>query len=212
MIKLYGIALSNYTNMIKAVLAEKGIDYEMVIVPPSQHPDYLAKSPMGRVPCLETAGGFLSETKPILDYLEDLKPSPALLPSEPYQRAKVRELAQTLELYVELVARKGIGQIFGKELPDHMKKTMARNLPLGIAAVRSLAKFSPWIAGDQFTYADVFAYYTFGLADMLAKPATGIDLYAEIPGATDWFKMVGERPAIKAVDAAMMEARAKMSA
>lgn len=210
MIKLYGVALSNYTNTIKAALAEKGIDYEMVIVPPSQQLDYLAKSPMGKVPCIETDGGFLSETQPILDYLEEYKPSPALLPSEPYPRAKVRELVQTLELYVELVARKGIGQLFGKELPDHVKKTMARDLPQGIAAVRALAKFSPWIAGDHFTYADIFGYYTFVLADMLAKPATGIDLYAELPGAARWFKMVGERDAIKAVDAAMMEARAKM--
>jgi len=93
---------------------------------PSQDAAYLAKSPMGKVPCLVTERGPITETHAILDYLEDLQPEPPLLPSDPFERAKVRELVQALELYVELVARKGIGSIFGREVPEHIKKGMAR--------------------------------------------------------------------------------------
>src|SRR5262245_2654867 len=116
MIKLYGFALSNYFSMVKAVLLEKGIEFELVETRTSQESDYLAKSPMGKVPCIETEHGFLSETQVILEYLEELKPEPALLPRDPFQRAKVRELARGLELYIELPARTCYGPVFfGRE-------------------------------------------------------------------------------------------------
>ena len=49
--KLYGIALSDYTNMVRTALSEKGLDYEFVIEFPNQEDSYLARSPMGKVPC-----------------------------------------------------------------------------------------------------------------------------------------------------------------
>jgi glutathione S-transferase len=210
MIKLHGIALSNYTNVVRTALVEKGIPYEFVVAMPSQEDDYLAKSPMGKVPCLETDEGFLAETHPILDYLEEIHPVPTLLPSTPFARAKVRELVQSLELYIELAARKGLGLLFGRDVPDHVKESMKRELPKGLAAVGRLVKFSPWIAGDQFTYADLFGYYTFALGNLLAKGNADIDLLAGLPGAAEWFARVGARDSVKAADADMAKAQAAM--
>ena len=47
MIKLYGAPLSNYYNMVKVALLEKGLAFEEVLTPPSQDAGYLAKRPMG---------------------------------------------------------------------------------------------------------------------------------------------------------------------
>ncbi|MDZ7683926.1 MAG: glutathione S-transferase N-terminal domain-containing protein [Gammaproteobacteria bacterium] len=58
MIKLYGFPISNYFNIVKIALIEKGVDFEFVDTRPSQDDDYLAKSPMGKVPCIETEDGF----------------------------------------------------------------------------------------------------------------------------------------------------------
>ena len=80
MIKLYGAPLSNYYNMIKVALIEKGLSFEEVLTPPSQDAGYLAKSPMGKIPCIETPDGFLAESIAILEYLEAVAPSPSLLP------------------------------------------------------------------------------------------------------------------------------------
>lgn len=209
--KLYGIALSNYTNMVRTALAEKGLDYEFVIEMPNQGEEYLARSPMGKVPCLEVDGTHLTETSAILDYLEELQPAPALLPSDPLARAKVRELCQAFGLYVELVARKGIGAIFGKEMPDHIKKGMARDLPRGLKAVGQLTQFSPYVAGSEFTYADLYAYYTMTLANMLAQTNCEMDLFEQLPGSKDWYDMLSERDSIKAANADMAEQRAKMA-
>ena len=208
--KLYGIPLSNYTNMVRAALAEKGLDYEFIKTMPSQDGELLARSPMGKVPCLETDGGCISETSAILEYVEELQPSPSLMPGDALARAKVREISQAMEHYVELVARKGIGALFGKDVPDHVKKGMARDLPRGLKAVGQLTQFSPWIAGSEFTSADLVGYYTMTLANALAQANCEMDLFELLPGSADWYAKVGARETVQAVDADMAAARAAM--
>ncbi len=197
MIRLHGAPLSNYYNIVKTALLEKNIPFEAVPARPSQDPTHLAMSPMGKIPCIQTDAGYLAETHAILDYLEESQPTPALLPADPFARAKVRELVQSLELYIELVARRGLGALFGREVPEDVKAEIARDLPKGIAAVGKLVKFSPWIAGDQFTYADLFGYWAFSLASLSAKQNAGIDLLAQIPGAQAWYDAVAARDSVK---------------
>jgi glutathione S-transferase len=197
MIRLHGAPGSNYYNVVKTALLEKAIAFEAVAAQPSQDPGYLAKSPMGKIPCIETAQGFLAETHVILDYLEDTQPTPALLPADPFARAKVRELVQSIELYVELVARRGFGVFFDREVPQHVKDALKQELPKGIAAIRKLAKFSPWIAGSEFTYADLFGYWAFSLASLSAKRNAGIDLFEQLPGAEAWYDRVAARESVK---------------
>jgi glutathione S-transferase len=207
MIKLYGAPLSNYYNMVKCALLEKNIPFEAVLTPPSQEAGYLAKSTMGKIPCIETEQGFLAETHAILDYLEDLQPTPALLPSGAFARAKVRELTQSLELYIELVARRGFGALRGMEVPADVKEGISKDLAKGAIAVGKLVKFSPWIAGEQFTYADLVGYWTFSLATLSAKANAGMDLLAAIPGAAAWYVRVAARESVKAALADQAAAR-----
>ena len=105
-IKLYGMPLSNYYNMVKAVLIEKEMEFEEILVKPNQDENYLTQSPMGKVPCIETEHGFLSETSVIIDYLEALGEGPSFYPADAFAKAKVQELIRYLELYIELPARR----------------------------------------------------------------------------------------------------------
>ena len=52
--------------MEKIALLEKGIEFEEVDTRPSQEDDYLSMSPMGKVPCLETDHGCITEVDAIL--------------------------------------------------------------------------------------------------------------------------------------------------
>ena len=52
MYKLHGFALSNYYNLVKLALLEKALPFEEVAVFPPAKPDFLQKSPMGKIPCL----------------------------------------------------------------------------------------------------------------------------------------------------------------
>ena len=72
MIKLYGLKMSNYYSLTKALLIEKDLAFEEIKAPPSQSEDYLARSPMGKMPSIEVDGQFLSESIAIFNYLEQL--------------------------------------------------------------------------------------------------------------------------------------------
>ncbi len=197
MIKLYGAPLSNYYNMIKVAMLEKGIEFEEVLTPPSQEEPFLQKSPMGKIPCIETESGFLSESIPILEYLEEVSSETNLIPGDAFQRAKVREIAQALELHVELVARQGYGALRDRPVPDHIKDSLKTDLPKGTAALGKLTKFNPWIAGDQFSYADIVGYFSFILANRSAKANIDVDLLASLEGASAWYEKVGARESVQ---------------
>jgi glutathione S-transferase len=199
-LKLYGFPLSNYFSMVKSALLEKGIEFDVVSTRPSQDADYLARSPMGKVPCIETEHGCLSETAAILEYLEDLRPEPRLLPREPYARAKVRELMHDLELYIELPARTCYGAVFlGATVSDAVKESARQTLAKGARAIRQLASFQPFIAGGELSYADLMAMYTLPIANRVTKQLFQQDLLEQLPGAADWMKRMGERPSIRTV-------------
>ena len=83
MIKLYGLRMSNYYSLTKAVLIEKGLAFEEIKAPPSQKDDYLERSPMGTMPSVDIDGVYLSESLAIINYLERIQPEPALLPADP---------------------------------------------------------------------------------------------------------------------------------
>ena len=196
MIKLYGAPISNYYNMVKVALIEKGIDFEEVLTPPSQDPAYLNQSPMGKIPCIETPDGFLSESLPILEYLESLESDAPLLPLDAFAQAKAREISQVIELNVELVARRGLGGLRGKPVADLTISEMQRDLPKGCAAVARLTQFGPFICGETFTYADIVSFFSLILANRIAIAVADTDLMALIPRAQAWFEMMQSRPSV----------------
>lgn len=201
MFKLYGFPVSNYYNMVKLALLHKGLAFEEVIMRPSQEQDYLSKSPMGKIPCLETSDGFISETNVILDFLDEAYPDKALLPKEPFARAKVRELSKSIELYVELVARQLYrGVFFGEKLSEELKIKVRPELEKGVVALKRLLRFGPYAAGAQLTQADLVLYYTANLAGMAAKRVYGIDLAADVDGLGDWQQMMDKNPLVQQVN------------
>ena len=213
MIKLYGFAISNYYNMVKVTLEEKGIAYQEVATMPSQESAYTAKSPMGKVPCIETDQGFLSETAAILDYLEDLKPTPRLYPADPFARAKNREMIRVTELYVELAARRHFQHLFfGGPRNEAAMEEVKPQIEKGVAALKQLGSFKPFLAGAELTYADIYAYYTFPFANMVTQKLYNWDIVAAIPGLKEALAGVGARAGAKKADADHQAAMAAFAA
>ncbi|MEY4642927.1 MAG: hypothetical protein RLZZ227_2921 [Pseudomonadota bacterium] len=192
--KLHGMALSNYFNMAKHAVLAKGIACEFVDTRPSQAPEFLAKSPMGKVPLLETEHGFLSETDAILDYLDESEGGMRLFPEAPFARAKVRQLMKVQELYVETPAHNLIGAIFGREVPQHLKEASQPELHKGLAALARLTEFKPWIAGADLSAADIFVFYSFVLSNRITKTVYDWDILQEVPGLAAWFRRFAELP------------------
>lgn len=182
-LKLCGFAASNYYNKIKLQLLEKGVPFEEELVwVGNNHPKLIARSPMGKVPFLETPHGCLSESLVCADYIEMAYPEHPLMPSDPFEAAKVRELIVYLELHIELVVRALYPQaFFGGQVSDSTKDKVRQQLARNVPAFAALAKFSPFVAGEQFTLADCSAAFHLPIAVSACKQVLGEDLLAEIP-------------------------------
>jgi glutathione S-transferase len=203
MIKVCGFRISNYHNKVLIALLEKGVPYEEDCnVKPSQKPEYLALSPMGKVPFMEVAGTRLIESEVILEYLEDAYPQKPLLPKDPLARAKVRELVTVIELHLELVARRLYpGAFFGGTTSDGTKQAVEKDLAKGVRTLKALAKFAPFLAGAEFSLADCAAAVHLPVVSLATKLTYGRDVLEELPQAKPYLKMLGERPAIAKVNA-----------
>ena len=182
-LKLCGFAASNYYNKLKLQLLEKGVAFEEELVwTGNTHPKLVDRSPMAKVPFLETPHGCVSESMACAEYIEQQFPSHPLMPTDPFAAAKVRELVVYLELHIELVVRELYGQaFFGGVASDETKARVKKQLTKNVAAFAKLAKFSPYIAGDSFTLADCAAIFHLPLAVMACKSVLEEDLLADLP-------------------------------
>jgi glutathione S-transferase len=213
MLKLHGFSVSNYANMVKHCLIEKGVEFEQLDVRPSQDEDYLAISPMGKVPCLETPDGHLIETAAILDYLEQVYPTPAMFPADAFARAKAKEIMHVAELYIELAARRHLGSaFFGREQSEEALVEVRPQVEKGLRALTQLADFGPFVMGSEFGNADIYVYQSFRLASPVLKLTYDWNPSSDVPGYGDFIAAMKERDSTKTVDADNEAAMAAMMA
>jgi len=203
-IKLCGFSLSNYYNKVKLVLLEKGIPFEEELVMTHSHDEAVLNcTPLGKVPFIRTPQGALCESQVILDYLEAAYPQHALLPADPFQAAKQRELISFIELHLELVARELYAQaFFGGTVSEGTQARVRKQLTKNIAGFKRLAKFAPYVGGDSFGMADCAAWVSLPLVAQASKLVLGEDMLAA--AGVDWksyAKLVGERPMAQKVAA-----------
>lgn len=210
---LHGSPISNYYNKVKLALLEKGLPFEEAETPTQSTDEaVLCMSPLGKIPFLKTPQGGLCESQVIVDYLEAVHPTPALLPADPFAAAKVRELATFIDWHLEITVRQLYGPVYfgAPPLGEARMAGIRKDLEAKIAGFRRLAKFSPYVAGDTFTLADCSAFNNLPLVAMATKAGLGEDLLAA--GGIDhraYTRFIGERPAAQRVVADRKAAQAK---
>ncbi|MDR9863885.1 glutathione S-transferase family protein [Pseudomonas baetica] len=202
MLKLYGFSVSNYYNMVKLALLEKGLPFEEVAFYPAQTPDSLAISPRGKVPVLGVDAGFINETAIILEYLEQTQKGTPLLSRDPFERAQVLAIAKEIELYIELPGRACYGEaFFGMTLPEAIKEKTKTELLLGFAALGRHGKFAPYVAGDSLSIADLYFLYSVPLACAVGQKLFGIDFLAALPQAKALLERLEQNPHVQKIAA-----------
>ncbi len=167
-IRLYSYFRSSCAWRVRIALAHKAIAYELVPVHllrgggEQRSSEFFAKNALGQVPVLEltthTGEVFrLTQSMAILEYLEETRPEPSLLPKTPQLRARARQLAevvnsgvqplQNLKLQQELRAR-------GLE-PEPLVRSF---IETGLTALVRIANDSAgrYLVGDELSFADLF--------------------------------------------------------
>ena len=166
-LRLYSYWRSSCAWRVRIGLGLKGMAYEYVPVniAPSQNQQYSLgyreKNAMQQVPLLECIGGAydgktLSQSVAILEFLDEILPSPALLPRDVWLRAQVRKAVEIVNSGTQplqnLNVQKKIRDLGGDEkiwLKDIIHKGM---VALEEAAATSAGQF---FVGDEVTFADV---------------------------------------------------------
>ncbi len=112
--KLYGYWRSSAAYRLRIALNWKGIEREEVEIDlrdgEQRSPEYLAINPQGLVPALEEGGRIFGQSLAILEYLEETHPDPPLLPANPVERARVRQLALVVACEIHPLQNSGVRQ------------------------------------------------------------------------------------------------------
>jgi glutathione S-transferase len=138
------------------MLAEVGVPYEKVVLDygaPMKSPEYLALNPMGKVPTLVHGGKVVTEAAAICLYLADVFPEANLAPA-PDARADYYRWT----LFAAATLEQGMAwRAAGVELSDKQKGSMGcGDVDAAIAALTEHLSKNEYVAGQQFTAADVY--------------------------------------------------------
>src|SRR5260370_41390319 len=165
--KLYDLKTGTNTRRVRIFLAEKGLKLPTVEVDmlkgENKDPEYLSKNPMGTMPLLELDDGTqLAESVAICRYMEELHPDPPLFGTTPIERALIEMWNRRMEF--ELLRPIIDHFVHSSEFYKERLTQVADIADLGRmhaqANIRWLDRaFSirPFIAGDQYTIADITA-------------------------------------------------------
>ncbi len=163
--KLYSFWRSSASWRVRIALAFKGIAYEYVAVNlfkdgGEQRGDaYRSVNPMAQVPTLELDDGRrISQSVAIIEYLEETVPTPALLPADPYLRARARQLAELVNAGTQPLQNSGVLaeiEARGVDQKAWARQYIGRGLDALEASARETA--GRFLVGDQPSVADLFA-------------------------------------------------------
>ena len=197
--KLYGVCISNYFNIVKQTLLEEGFAFETVQSPPNQQADYLRISPMGKIPAAVTGDGVLCETRAILSYIDGAHPDNTLFPTSVYGRAQLEELFSLVDLYIEQQARRQLLEVmFDAPRNEAVCAEVRPAVERGLQALASRFSPSPYVFGE-FSVADIYLFHCLHLTSLLMQASYDWDILAEINGLGKWFELVKSREVTQCV-------------
>ncbi len=202
MARLFHVPLSPYCRKIRLSLAEKKIECELVEERYwEKDPDFLRRNPAGKVPVLRLDGIMMSESAAICEYIEETRPEPSLLPSDPAQKLEVRRLVSwfddkfhhevTSKLLYERVNKK----MMKSGYPDSKNvKAGARAIKFHLGYLTWLLDHRRWLAGDTMTLADFAAAAHLSSLDYISD----VD-WNSCPEVKDWYAKIKSRPAFRSI-------------
>jgi glutathione S-transferase len=201
--KIYDFVGAPNPKKLRVYLAEKDlrISCESVNIMSGENraPEFLKKNPLGGLPVLELDdGSCLAESLAIMEYLEDLHPTPPMIGTTPLERARVREVERIAELGVLF----RIATIFQnthpfmanrlKQSPDAAEN--ARNqLGNTLKALDARIGGKPFAAGERPSIADCTLYAALEFAEFAQVP---ID--PACTNLTRWYADFKKRPSAMA--------------
>lgn len=195
--KLIGSTTSPYVRKVRVVMAEKKLDYELVLEDVWAAETSIADSnPLGKVPCLVMEGAeALFDSRVIVEYLDTLSPVGKLIPAVGRERSEIKTweaLADGL-LDASILARLEATWA-GRTKAQRSQVWIDRQLAKVNASVKAMSKGlgeKPFCAGIHFTLADIAVGCALGYLDFRFPQ---IDWRTEYPNLVRLHDKLMQRP------------------
>lgn len=181
---LYSFPASPNTRRIAIYLNEKGLKppYEEIVVDlqkgEHQQSEFLAMNPAGKVPVLKTDDGTLvTQSLPIVEYIEECNPLPPMIGASAEERARVR----SIERFIDMEIMGTMGIMAQQKMPlyverfgssDDVVQYGKRRQTLALDQLENMLGDNPFITGKCVTIADCTLYAIYEFAFLVDAPLT----------------------------------------
>lgn len=200
--RLYHFPLSPFSRKVRLSLAEKRIEVELVEERYwEQDPDFLKRNPAGKIPVLKMGQRTMSDSTAICEYIEELHPTPALLPTTAEERYETRRLVAWFddkfygEVTSKLLGERVFRKVMGTGYPDSTNvKSGARAIKFHLDYMTQLLDQRRWLAGNQMTLADFAAAAQLSCLDYISD----VD-WNRSEVLKDWYAKIKSRPAFRSL-------------
>lgn len=200
--RLYHFPLSPFSRKVRLVLAEKRIEVELVEERYwEQDAEFMRRNPAGKVPVLKMGNKFYTESQAICEFLEELHPTPALMPKGAEARFEVRRIVGWFddkfynEVTCKLLGERVFRKVMGTGYPDSTNvKAGAKAIKYHLDYMAWLLEKRRWLAGNDLTIADFAAAAHLSCLDYISD----VDWNrSEI--VKDWYAKIKSRPAFRSI-------------
>ena len=159
-VALFGHWICPFSTRVEWALHQRGIDHELVPVPPSAArpkdfvvpQEFIDHSPKLEVPMVRVGGEYLADSIPVLEWLEERVDAPSLLPADPSARGLVRERAAWIDQHA---FRPMVGVYYGFE-PERIERA-GQKLVAALDTMGGWADETGWLAGVEPSLAEAVA-------------------------------------------------------
>ena len=197
-IKIYGVPPSTFTRTACLAAQEKGIDYELVPMRPS---DLGALNPFKKIPVLQHGDLTVYESTAILRYLDRAFPGPKLWPDDSRAAALCDQWVSVVcDSLVNSALRYIASRLGFLPVPAEMQAKYLDKAREVVPAFEARLGDSRYLAGASMTAADLFAFPL--LAYFPAFPELAAILGAS-PNCRRWMAEMAARPSAKATEPEM---------
>ena len=199
--KLYDYPQSPNCRRVRIYAAEKGLSLPLqpvnLLAGDQRSPEFLQRNPFGAVPILELDDGtVIPESLAIIEYLEEIHPTPPLLGASPVARAVVRAWDRRCELGVFLQATRRFfhsSPYFATRIEQNAKvvEEAGQTLRNRLTLMNEQLKENEWLAGP-FSLADITL-----LVGLDFAAASQFTLDPEWTHLARWYDAIRRRASVK---------------
>jgi glutathione S-transferase len=204
-LRLWTFRLSPFAGKVRAAFAEKGVEVELVEIHPGRRPARLKElNPLGRVPVLEVGDTVIRESWVVCEWLDETHPEPPLWPADPQLRAWTRGWSRYIDDVPAASFFLGMNKLAfglrGDDRPDEVER-LHRRVPKSWPLLEEALGVhdGPWLAGEQFTLADLSAMALAVRLPQWAAPL--VPDPQQFPRTDAWMAALRDRPSAAAIDA-----------